>query len=356
MDGFGTWNVFRHGSPRSDPSPQHDAMTFLAGLGTNLLILLVFVAVLVVAYLVARSIFGTDTPRATATEVGARLVSLPTGSRAALRRRFVRSLTAQHVVMPGGERLAYAALVVRVAPEDLERLDPECDLQRLGEHAARAYRQHAERANWRLPARTVVTVEVDPVLRPGWVPPARGTGAASVPDDVDAKPANGQEGSSAGPGWEVLDEVAHRTPVYRAPAPSEPRVIDATSRFIPGAAGDATVAVADLDPAVRISCGTNEAIVTSGRTVIMGRHAGSPVPISDRRVSSQHAALRYRDGEWQIQDVGSTNGTTLDGAPLRPGVWVSLPNGARVELAKVVLSVSVETDGTVALDSIAAPN
>ena len=104
----------------------------------NLLILVVFVAVVFVALRVAQSIFGTSTKKAAATEVAAKLVSYPTGSAAVLRRRFVRALTGQHVIMPSGERLAFGELTVRVAPEDLERLDPDGDLERLGEDGAAA--------------------------------------------------------------------------------------------------------------------------------------------------------------------------------------------------------------------------
>jgi hypothetical protein len=48
------------------------------------------------------------------------------------------------------------------------------------------------------------------------------------------------------------------------------------------------------------------------------------VLLSDRTVSRRHARLRYRDGNWIIQDLRSTNGTSLNGervgrARLKPG-------------------------------------
>ncbi|RYI97419.1 MAG: hypothetical protein EON52_28445, partial [Actinomycetales bacterium] len=87
----------------------------LSMLTTNLLALAAFVAVVVVALKVAQNIFGADTMKGAATEAAARVVTYPTGSANALRRRFVKALVDQHVIMPSGERLAFAELTVRVA-------------------------------------------------------------------------------------------------------------------------------------------------------------------------------------------------------------------------------------------------
>ena len=133
----------------------------LAALTSNLLILVIFVAVVFAGLRIAQSIFGVSSKRAAAAEVAAKLVSYPTGSAAVLRRRFVRALTGQHVVMPSGERLAFAELTVRVAPEDLERLDPDGDLERLGADGAKLYQAHAERAGWAVPPVVTVVVEVE---------------------------------------------------------------------------------------------------------------------------------------------------------------------------------------------------
>lgn len=51
----------------------------------------------------------------------------------------------------------------------------------------------------------------------------------------------------------------------------------------------------------------------------IGRHPGSDVrldPEQDLRVSSRHAAIIARDGIWLLRDLGSTNGTWVNNAPL----------------------------------------
>jgi len=52
----------------------------------------------------------------------------------------------------------------------------------------------------------------------------------------------------------------------------------------------------------------------------IGRSNKSNLQIADRRVSSQHAEIRWNGKRWQVRDLGSRNGTFLDGERLSPGV------------------------------------
>jgi FHA domain len=45
----------------------------------------------------------------------------------------------------------------------------------------------------------------------------------------------------------------------------------------------------------------------------LGRDAGNDVPLTDEAASARHAVLELRDGEWWIEDLGSTNGTLVNG-------------------------------------------
>jgi pSer/pThr/pTyr-binding forkhead associated (FHA) protein len=68
--------------------------------------------------------------------------------------------------------------------------------------------------------------------------------------------------------------------------------------------------------------------------VTMGRAQDSTIVIDDDYVSSRHARVFPRDGEWYVEDLGSTNGTYLDrtkvisptpvkiGVPIRVGKTV----------------------------------
>jgi hypothetical protein len=60
------------------------------------------------------------------------------------------------------------------------------------------------------------------------------------------------------------------------------------------------------------------------RELLIGRSPGCDVRLSAGTVSRRHARLVFRDGGWVIQDIGSLNGTLVNGVPigrcrLRPG-------------------------------------
>ncbi len=336
-------------------------MGTLSALTFNLLILVVFVAVVFVALRVAQSVFGTDTKKAAATEVAAKLVSYPTGSSAVLRRRFVRALTAQHVIMPSGERLAFGELTVRVAPEDLERLDPDGDLERLGDDAARLYADHAERAGWAVPARIRVIVEVDPGLRSGWVPPARGTGRAEP---------SRREVAASSPGWEVMaDEPSAAARRHPVPAPVQVRAAPA-ARVDPDATMGFPALVPDIaDSAPTMNVASLLRLERDGRSVsvgpngaVLGRLADSPVAFTEPEVSHRHAAIRRQGAQWQIKDLGSTNGTTVDGQRIDGGgdgggdgdEWVTLHGGNVIKLAGIAVVAALDTAGTVHLQGLSS--
>jgi FHA domain len=63
--------------------------------------------------------------------------------------------------------------------------------------------------------------------------------------------------------------------------------------------------------------------------LVIGRHPGCEVVMTDETVSRRHAQLTFRDGGWIVQDLDSTNGTRLNGQPvgrcrLRPGDQLGL--------------------------------
>jgi FHA domain len=47
--------------------------------------------------------------------------------------------------------------------------------------------------------------------------------------------------------------------------------------------------------------------------LLIGRHLDCDVVFTDTAVSRFHARLRFRDGRWILQDLESTNGTTVNG-------------------------------------------
>jgi FHA domain len=58
--------------------------------------------------------------------------------------------------------------------------------------------------------------------------------------------------------------------------------------------------------------------------LVIGRHYACDVVLTDPSVSRRHARLVFRDSGWVLQDLASTNGTTVNGATVgrcvvRPG-------------------------------------
>jgi hypothetical protein len=48
--------------------------------------------------------------------------------------------------------------------------------------------------------------------------------------------------------------------------------------------------------------------------LLIGRHYACDVVLTDPSVSRRHARVVFRDGGWILQDLASTNGTTVNGA------------------------------------------
>src|SRR5687768_10671759 len=61
-------------------------------------------------------------------------------------------------------------------------------------------------------------------------------------------------------------------------------------------------------------CGPNP-----GATLIIGRSTDVDVTIHDARLSRQHAELRWSGESWSVRDLGSHNGTFVDGKPVEGG-------------------------------------
>jgi hypothetical protein len=53
------------------------------------------------------------------------------------------------------------------------------------------------------------------------------------------------------------------------------------------------------------------------RSTTLGRWSGNGIVLPDTSVSARHTILTYENGCWWIQDMDSTNGTYLNGEPVR---------------------------------------
>lgn len=77
-------------------------------------------------------------------------------------------------------------------------------------------------------------------------------------------------------------------------------------------------------------------------TTTIGRGLDNDLVLDSTDVSRHHAKIEYRDGQWHLSDLESTNGTRLNGKPVRQGL---IKAGDRIELGGLHLEFSPYPDG-----------
>lgn len=68
---------------------------------------------------------------------------------------------------------------------------------------------------------------------------------------------------------------------------------------------------------------------------LVGRAPLCALRISERYVSARHAILRWTGERWEVKDLGSRNGTFLNGHRIHPGDEKVVPRGAKLAFGKV---------------------
>jgi DNA-binding NtrC family response regulator len=89
----------------------------------------------------------------------------------------------------------------------------------------------------------------------------------------------------------------------------------------------------DLALVVHEPAGTALVKLEARRTSI-GRDDGNDIVLSDRYVSLRHCEVEESMGQYHVRDLGSRNGTHLNGAPIREGI---LGPGAQLSVGRTLL-------------------
>jgi len=71
--------------------------------------------------------------------------------------------------------------------------------------------------------------------------------------------------------------------------------------------------------------------------VTLGRSQDSTIVLDDDYVSSRHARVFPRDGQWYVEDMGSTNGTYLDRTKVMAATPVKI--GMPIRIGKTVVEL-----------------
>jgi hypothetical protein len=85
---------------------------------------------------------------------------------------------------------------------------------------------------------------------------------------------------------------------------------------------------------------TGQQFTLSQDEAVFGRDSDLALTIQDPEISRRHARIRWQQGEYVLEDLGSTNGTMLNGVQIRePHV---LKNGDRIGVGQTLLLFTSE--------------
>ena len=191
------------------------------------------------------------------------------------------------------------AYTIVLHPDDrLAFRDVESDLVR---ELAEAVTQHCERESYRLAEPVVIVLRDDHETKKG--------NLVVLPSLITAE---GKKLSTATPSAEAV-------------------VVQ------PVAASMSSPLVGTITSAVVLEDGTRHVLDTERVTI--GRQSGCSVVIRDSNVSREHAQLRRRPNGWTLRDLGSTNGTKLNG--VRVEGEQMLANGDVIMLGSIKVTFEI---------------
>ena len=210
-----------------------------------------------------------------------------------------REAADKKAIVGAGRILVPNEYVVELGPSDAERLLPYAEP--LGAELASMVREHAEEQGWSFVGPVVVTLEEVDRLETGMFE----VRSAVVSPDGSPAPAAEPRSSAASPSPDATQVTA----------PAGPRA-----------------------PQLLVTDGATERTVDLTRPVtLIGRSAEADVRIADTGVSRKHAEVRREGGGVVLVDLGSTNGSRVNGRPVQRA---DLRDGDRIQLGPVSLIFS----------------
>lgn len=82
-------------------------------------------------------------------------------------------------------------------------------------------------------------------------------------------------------------------------------------------------------------------MLREGRELVFGRDPECSVALNDGRVSRRHAILRLRNGVLEITDLGSRNGTIVDGAKVAPNTVIAAKDTSVFRIGEAVVTLEL---------------
>jgi hypothetical protein len=204
---------------------------------------------------------------------------------------------------------------VYLSPRDRDRFADYEDA--LADELAGYLLEHARRERLALLSRPVIEFQTDARLGLGQfgiqTRVVTAEEAAALSGDVDSAPAQVED--SEGPGHTMVYSTAARI----AEPLQEPAIVRAQRALL-------------LFDGRRLLVGPTGAMI--------GRSRQSDIVIDDPNVSRQHAEVRPRGGAWVLTDLGSTNGSRLNGRKIASPEVVK--PGDEIEIGTSVITFELE--------------
>jgi pSer/pThr/pTyr-binding forkhead associated (FHA) protein len=102
-----------------------------------------------------------------------------------------------------------------------------------------------------------------------------------------------------------------------------------------------------------LQAGEREQVYTFSGEAVIGRGAAADVSIPDPSISRRHALARLEGKTVVLEDLGSANGTFLNGNPVRSATRAE--DGDRLKIGAVEVELRIDEKGDPAADPIATP-
>lgn len=76
-----------------------------------------------------------------------------------------------------------------------------------------------------------------------------------------------------------------------------------------------------------------------GQLLRIGRAPTNDVVCEDEAASRHHAEVRLQQGQLSVRDLGSTNGTVVNGVKIAPRAWLTLQIGHCIQIGEFEVTV-----------------
>lgn len=238
----------------------------------------------------------------------AMVLPLPGRTAADLMRILARRLSGLRFVTAAGNGLAYGRVTVYVDVRGVEALEDQYELTVIERELAASYLEIARKAGWGMPAEPVAfDIVADERLARGRLFVEGRSGP------VDSTPARQERPTKVA----TLLETELRTVALEE------------------AEGRRTVRISEADTVLtaarlRVRGLGHDRLLGPSARHLLGRDRECSLSLTDTRVSRQHAELWHDAGAWWLRDIGSSNGTCVDGR--QAGTSAILIDGPRTVL------------------------